>query len=132
RPPRTNTCRIATLASFASQFLVPRLPDFKARFPDVAIEFITSVRLVDLSREEADIGVRYGLGQYDGLQSSPLVKGALSPVCAPGVYMSCEGNLERLLATHRRIQSAGFNEWRDWSAAAGIDTSGLQPAWIIE
>jgi LysR family glycine cleavage system transcriptional activator len=132
RSPRTNTCRIATLASFASQFLVPQLPEFHAKHPDIGIEFITSVRLVDLTREEADIGVRYGLGQYEGLLSSPLVRGKLSPVCSPGVFDACGGDVARIMTTHRRIQTAGFNEWRDWCAAAGMDTSGLQPAWVIE
>jgi DNA-binding transcriptional LysR family regulator len=69
RPPRSSTCRIATLASFAAQVLVPRLPEFRRMHPDIEIEFITSVRLVDLTREEADIGVRYGLGEYEGAVS---------------------------------------------------------------
>lgn len=132
RPPRTNTCRIATLASFASQFLVPRLPEFHALYPDIGIEFITSVRLVDLTREEADIGVRYGLGQYEGLVSSPLVKGSLAPVCSPAALAQNGGDVNHLIASTRRIQTAGFNEWRDWSAAAGIDISETQPAWVIE
>lgn len=132
RPPRSNTCRIATLASFASQFLVPKLPEFYAKHPDIGIEFITSVRLVDLTREEADIGVRYGLGQYEGLVSTPLVKGALAPVCSPAVLAEAGGDVERLIASVRRIQTAGYNEWRDWSAAAGVDISATQPAWVIE
>lgn len=132
KSPRASICRIATLASFASQFLVPRLPEFRARHPDIEIEFITSVRLVDLTREEADIGVRYGLGQYEGLVSNQLVRGALVPVCAPSVLKACNGDLHQLLGATRRIQTAGYNEWRDWSAAANIDISNTQPAYVIE
>ena len=132
KPPRTNICRIATLASFASQFLVPRLPAFRAAYPDIEIEFITSVRLLDLTKEEADLGVRYGLGQYEGLVSTRLVKGQLMPVCSPAVLRSCNGDLDSLLASHRRIQTAGYNEWRDWSRLAGIDIAATQPAYVIE
>jgi LysR family glycine cleavage system transcriptional activator len=132
KPPRSNICRIATLASFASQFLVPRLPEFRAAHPDIEIEFITSVRLVDLTREEADLGVRYGLGQYEGLVSSRLVKGILTPVCSPAVFEAGSGDLERLLATTRRIQTAGYNEWRDWSRVANVDISATQQAYVIE
>jgi LysR family glycine cleavage system transcriptional activator len=132
KPPRSSICRIATLASFAGQHLVPRLPEFRARYPEIEIEFITSVRLVDLTREEADLAVRYGLGQYEGLVSSRLVKGMLMPVCSPSVYESSGGDTEKLLANSRRLQTAGYNEWRDWSAATGIDITDTPPAYVIE
>ena len=132
RSPRSNVCRIATLASFAGQFLVPRLPAFREKHPDIEIEFITSTRLVDLDREEADIGVRYGLGEYKGLMSTRLVKGILVPVCTPDLLEKSKGDVNKLLADHRRIQTAGYNEWRDWLDAAKIDVSHLQPANVIE
>lgn len=132
KPPRSNICRIATLASFASQFLVPRLPEFRQAYPDIEIEFITSVRLLDLTREEADLGVRYGLGEYEGLVSRPLVKGMLMPVCSPSVMKANGGDLASLLATTRRIQTAGYNEWRDWSRIANVDIAATQPAYVIE
>jgi LysR family transcriptional regulator, glycine cleavage system transcriptional activator len=132
RSPRSNVCRIATVASFASQFLVPRLPDCRARHPDTEIEFITSIRLVDLEREEADIAVRYGLGQYKGLVSTRLVKGILIPVCSPDLLKRHGPDLAALLASARRIQTAGYNEWRDWSTEAGVDLSETQPAYQIE
>jgi LysR family glycine cleavage system transcriptional activator len=132
RSPRSNTCRVATLASFASQFLVPRLPEFRARHPDIEIEFITSIRLVDLEREEADVAVRYGLGQYKGLVSSRLVKGILAPVCSPELLKQYGDDLQALLCNNRRIQTAGYNEWRDWSKEAGIDIEKTQPAYVIE
>jgi LysR family glycine cleavage system transcriptional activator len=132
RPPRSSICRIATLASFAAQALVPRLPEFRAQHPDIDIEFITSVRLVDLTKEEADLGVRYGLGQYEGLVSQPLVKGALSAVCAPSLARQAAEDLPDLLSSVRRIQTAGYNEWRDWSALAGVDLSNAAPVDVIE
>ncbi len=132
KPPRSSICRIATLASFAGQHLVPRLPEFRALHPDIEIEFITSVRLIDLTREEADLAVRYGLGQYEGLVTNRLVKGMLMPVCSPSVYDACGGNLDKLLNTARRIQTAGYNEWREWQATTNIDLSDMPPAYVIE
>ena len=132
RSPRSNVCRIATIASFASQFLVPRLPEFRSLYPDVEIEFITSIRLVDLEREEADIAVRYGLGQYKGLVSTQLVKGVLAPVCSPALLSRHAPDLQTLLVSARRIQTAGYNEWRDWSVQAGVDLETTSPAYVIE
>jgi LysR family glycine cleavage system transcriptional activator len=131
RAPRSNICRIATLASFAGQFLVPALPAFRAAHPDIEIEFITSTRLVDLTREEADLAVRYGLGQYEGLVSTRLVKGVLIPVCAPPTFRDHGEDAEHLVASCRRIQTAGYNEWRDWSTVTGINIP-ASPPWVIE
>jgi LysR family transcriptional regulator, glycine cleavage system transcriptional activator len=111
---------------------VPRLPAFREKHPDIEIEFITSVRLVDLEREEADLAVRYGLGEYKGLASTRLVPGTLAPVCAPQLLLKSNGDLKDLLASTRRIQTAGYNEWRDWLDLAGVDVSQLTPAYVIE
>jgi len=100
--------------------------------PDIEIEFITSVRLVDLSREEADIGVRYSLGEYEGVVSTPLVRVVLSPVCAPSVLAAAGGDLNRLVTETEPIQTSGYNEWRDWSAQTGIELSQGRSALMIE
>ena len=78
-------CRISTTASFASQFLVPRLHLFRDRFPEIELEFLTTIRLVDLSREEFDIAIRYGGGHYAGLEVTRLMSETVLPVCAPGL-----------------------------------------------
>lgn len=79
RPPRSNTIRISTVASFASNFLVPRLAKFTERFPGCELEFLTSIRLVDLAREEFDIAVRYGPGDWDGVVATPPVRWSADP-----------------------------------------------------
>lgn len=132
RPPRSNTIRISTVASFASHFLVPRLSRFKERFPGCELEFLTSIRLVDLAREEFDIAVRYGPGGWDGVQSQPLSSGLLAPVCSPDVYERAGGDIVKLLADNRRIQSSAFNEWRHWATAAGVDFASVMPTFIME
>ncbi len=132
RAPRSNTIRISTVASFASQFLVPRLSRFKDRFPTCELEFLTSIRLVDLAREEFDIAVRYGPGGWEGVQSEPLSSGRLAAVCAPEVFQRACGDIDRLLADNRRIQSSAHNEWRHWAEAAGVDIVRVAPTYMME
>ncbi len=132
RPPRSNVCRISTTASFASQFLVPRLGMFRDRFPGVDLEFLTTIRLVDLSKEEFDIAVRYGGGQYDGVISMPLSEPVLIPVCTPQVLAEGGDSLATLLASARRIQCSAYNEWRDWAEMEKFDLSGVGPTIVIE
>lgn len=132
RSPRSNVVRISTTASFASQFLVPRLGVFRDRFPGVELEFLTTIRLVDLNREEFDIAVRYGGGQYEGVISTPLGQAELLSVCTPQVLQQGGNSLAALMAATRRIQCSAYNEWRDWSEAAKFDLSAAPPTIVIE
>ncbi|HEX5005626.1 MAG TPA: LysR substrate-binding domain-containing protein [Hyphomonadaceae bacterium] len=132
RSPRSNVVRISTTASFASQFIVPRLQVFRDKFPDIDLEFITTIRLVDLTREEFDIAVRYGPGQWDGVISTPVSEPVLLPVCTPDVFARGGGTLPGLLKTTRRIQCSAYNEWRDWADIEKFDLSNISPAMVIE
>jgi DNA-binding transcriptional LysR family regulator len=132
RSPRSNVVRISTTASFASQFIVPRLQVFRDRFPDIDLEFITTIRLVDLSREEFDIAVRYGGGQWDGVVSTAVSEAVLLPVCTPQVLERGGGTLLGLLTTARRIQCSAYNEWRDWADIEKFDLTKVPPTMVIE
>ncbi len=132
RSPRSNVVRISTTASFASQVLVPRLGLFRDRFPDIDLEFITTIRLVNLTREEFDIAVRYGPGQWDGLIAIPAADPVLIPVCTPEVLVQGGGDLAMLLAKARRIQCSVYNEWREWAQIETFDLSKVPPAMVIE
>lgn len=132
RPPRSNKFRLATVASFAAHFLVPRLNIFEQHFPCVELEILTSDRVLDLNHEEIDLSIRYGSGDWDGLVTNPLVDGALIPVCSPGLMEQYENDVEALVKSHRRIQIFSKNEWRAWQTATGINVLDAQKPFIIE
>ncbi len=133
RPPRSNICRISTLASFAGQFLIPRLDAFEEQLPHIELEILTSDRLIDLAREEVDLSVRYGPGGWDGVVSTELAKGILTPVCAPSLLTRASArDLNSIVVSSRRIQLFSNNEWRIWADAAGINLDGAKNTFIIE
>lgn len=138
RPPRSSVLRLATVASFASQFLVPRLNAFERQMPDVELEILTSDRVADLAREEIDLSVRFGAGEWDGLVASELTPGELVPVCAPGLLSSESGitdpaaDLSAKLASTRLIQIFPNNEWRNWAETTGTDLSDTARPFVME
>lgn len=133
RPPGSNVFRLATISSFASIFLAPRLDLFDHQLPHVKLEILASERLVDLLREDIDLSVRYGFGAWVGLIARPLVEGVLVPVCAPKILARAEdGNLEAVLTKTRRMQAFASNEWVDWCRQADVDLASLRPAMIVE
>src|SRR4029453_19193610 len=56
RPPGVT---LSTTVSFASLWIIPRLPAFRARYPDTEVYISADDRLVDLGRGEVDVAVRY-------------------------------------------------------------------------
>ena len=133
RAPRSNTCRISTLGSFAAQFLMCRLSAFEEALPHIELEILTSDRLVDMGREEIDLTIRFGAGEWDGLMAEPLVPGDLVPVCAPRLLGDeTQIDAEALLASERRIQVFSNNEWRKWFDAADMTPPGSGRIIVIE
>ncbi len=130
RPPRSQTLRLATVASFAQQFLIPRLSKFDENFLDINLEILTSDRMLDFNREEIDIGIRYGAGQWDSLTSTRLVPGELIPVCSPILFANQD--VERLVSTKRRVQVFAQNEWLNWSKVNKITDFNPQNTFVME
>ncbi|AKN66412.1 LysR family transcriptional regulator [Herbaspirillum seropedicae] len=52
--------RVSAPPILMSDFLVPRLPAFQEKYPDIELEVIGEARGVDLTRGEADIALRMG------------------------------------------------------------------------
>src|SRR5512143_2579237 len=50
---------LTTTVSFASLWIVPRLPAFRARHPNVEVYVSANDRLVDLARGDVDLAIRY-------------------------------------------------------------------------
>jgi DNA-binding transcriptional LysR family regulator len=56
----TGKLRVSAAATFARIHLMPRLPEFLARHPDLEIDFVLDDRNVDLVQEGIDVGLRMG------------------------------------------------------------------------
>lgn len=50
--------RLAVPPAVASLFLIPELPRFRARHPEITLDFVASTAIVDLSKREADLAIR--------------------------------------------------------------------------
>ncbi len=77
--------RVTLTASFAAQWLMPRLKGFWERHPDIGLSLHPDARVVDLHRERMDLGVRYGNGDWPGLDSTRLAAAGLVIAGAPSL-----------------------------------------------
>jgi LysR family transcriptional regulator for bpeEF and oprC len=82
--------RVATPPVLGRMYIIPRLPDFTTRFPEISVELSVAQRLTDLVKEGVDVALRVG-----SLESSSLVARRIGSiqtitVAVPG-YLATHG-----------------------------------------
>ena len=111
---------VTTMDSFAATWLVPRLKRFRERHPEIDVRIWTSDKVFDLTREDVDMAVRYGRGDWPGLEVVRLMTEEVFPVCSPDLVKRGPP-LEKPadLARHTLIHDSLHEDWRMWLLAAG-------------
>jgi len=113
---------VRAYTSFMLWWLIPRLPGFRERHPEIAVRLLSASDQVDLSRQTVDVRIRYGNGQWRGMRSFMLFRDTLSPVCSPGLLDPARAPYPpAVLAEHVLLHSSHRrDDWTDWLAAAGL------------
>lgn len=97
--------RIDVPSPFARHILVPALPDFHARYPDIQIDMGVSDRIVDIIDENVDCVVRGGELLDQSLMARKLADLPLGVFAAPA-YLAREGTPDHpreLEDSHHRV-----------------------------
>jgi LysR family glycine cleavage system transcriptional activator len=122
--PRLN---VTATPSFAIKWLVPRLNRFLDRMPDVDVRIDMSRHVVDFAREDMDIGVRYGTGDYPQLGVDHLYAETVAPVCSPRLMkgrhpLRQPRDLRHHTLLHVDWQALGetWPTWQMWMQSAAI------------
>lgn len=120
---RRRALTVSTTASFAVKWLMPRLAHFQQAYPGIEVRVTTGPALTDFARDEVDLAVRYGAGNWPGVAALPLLREDMIPVCSPALRDGPPG-LHRPadLARHTLIHISAYgDDWRVWLTAAGLD-----------
>lgn len=120
--------RISTIQSFAVKWLVPRMPRFQERHRDIELMLSTSPVPVDFRRDEVDVAIRLGLGQYPGLHVEHLMDDEAFPVCAPRLRQQWPKGLRQPadLAHHTLLHDTVVHSgeeattWSSWLRRAAL------------
>jgi LysR family glycine cleavage system transcriptional activator len=131
RRMRTDVSRhfltISVGPTFASAWLVRRLGRFKTAFPEVEVRLDTTDEVADFARADADVGIRFGGGSYDGLESHRLFAEEIFPVCSPALLeaaprLETPADLARYTLLHVDwTHGSKTLDWEMWLRAAGAE-----------
>jgi len=112
---------VTSLPTFGSQWLAPRLGAFQIRHPSIAVRLEATSRVVDLLREDFDVAVRMGAGNWPGLVAHELFTPTLAPLCTPDLKARL-GPLSGPEALLDAPRIGVAEEWARWFDAAGVKT----------
>lgn len=116
---------VSVMPSFAAKWLVPRLRSFRERHPEIDVRISATEQLVEFSRDDVDIAIRYGRGNWPGLRIEPLLHETLFPVCSPKLLTGAPPLREPAdLLQHVLLNDSDWRQdwWVRWLAAAGIES----------
>jgi LysR family glycine cleavage system transcriptional activator len=112
---RVGPLQISTLASFLQIWLLPRIRSFRRKYPNVALRFHTSRDLVDFSRTNNHVAIRFGRGNYPNLHSEKILDDWLVPVASPDLIKQY-GMIERGTKLDKfPLLESGDEPWSVWS-----------------
>lgn len=83
RDAEQHALRVTTPNAFASHWLIPRLPQWRAAHPDVPLKVIGTDAVVDLRAGDADVAIRYARSMPSDFPGQEVMRDTFYPVCAP-------------------------------------------------
>src|ERR1700730_14253174 len=86
RSSLTGKLRISAAVTFARIHLMPRIPEFRARHPDLEMDVVLDDRNVDLVQEGIDVALRMGRLADSTLAARRIASGQQSVFGTPGYF----------------------------------------------
>src|SRR5207237_5050828 len=117
---------VTTSPDFAAKWLVGRLGRFSEAHPDIELKVSATMHHVDFAREDVDLAIRHGAGNWVGLDAVNLCTEELFPVCSPALLGNRHGihspeDVLQFPLLHLNDRS----DWSRWLEAAGASGEGL-------
>jgi LysR family glycine cleavage system transcriptional activator len=116
---------VATSVSFASYWLMARIASFRAAHPDIELRLVAASPVYDLAAAGIDLAVRYGGGEWPGVEATRLFDNEIWPVCAPSYLkgrppISSLSDLTRETLLHLSKFDRNWVTWESFLGAFGI------------
>ena len=129
----SQSLRIATFSTIASNIIIPRLSLFQQAFPEIELNIETSTDLVDLRYDEIDIALRLGKGDWPGVISEKIFDLQVSPMCSPAfAQMHTLSSVCQIPHVPLIKLSNMEDAWSNWAKNVGLTGLELHSSLILD
>ncbi|MBU1316867.1 MAG: LysR family transcriptional regulator [Alphaproteobacteria bacterium] len=123
----SDTLNLAILPTFGTRWLMPRIPGFVARHPEITLNFATRIGIFDFDRDGIDMAIHIGQADWPGADCTFLMEEMVAPVCSPGFL--ADHPIERpedMLALPLLHMASRPGAWSHWFQSLGLSGASSQ------
>ena len=117
----TRPLQISATPTFAAAWLMPRLTQFRDAHPEINLMIDPTAKVQTLDKGGIDVALRYGNGNWPGLESELLVISPIVVVAAPSLVGTRDITSPSELRDYHWLQELGTSEATNWFAEHGVD-----------
>lgn len=117
---------VSTSPDFAAKWLVSRLGRFAQAHPGIELKVSATMHHIDFAREDVDLAIRHGTGDWAWLDAVNLCFEELFPVCSPALLLGRRGlRVPDDVLQFPLLHLDDRRAWSRWLEAAGASGGGL-------
>ncbi len=116
--------KLGAVGTLAVGWLLPRLQDFRQKYPFVDLRLSTNNNRVDIAAEGLDYTIRFGNGAWHDIEAQPLFEAPLSVLCTPAIARRLKSPED--VAHRELLRSYRADEWPGWFEAAGVPAPAIR------
>ena len=106
--------QVTTSPAFAASWLMPRIADFRRRYPGIALMLNATAEVLELIPGGIDIAIRFGDGDWPGMVVRSLLLPDMIVVAAPALLGDRDPDDPATLLDLHWLQELGTNEVAEW------------------
>jgi LysR family glycine cleavage system transcriptional activator len=121
RRQESGALTVSTSPDFAAKWLVNRLSRFSEQHPGVDLRISATTHYIDFARDDVDVAIRHGDGNWPELDVRRLYSERLFPVCSPK-FVTGRNRIARAadLLKFPLLRLEDAKNWRRLFDAAGV------------
>jgi Transcriptional regulator len=117
----SDTLNLAILPTFGTRWLMPRIPGFVARHPEITLNFATRIGIFDFDRDGIDMAIHIGQPDWPGADCTFLMEEMVAPVCSPSFLAEHPvARPEDILALPLLHMASRPGAWTHWFQSLGV------------
>ncbi len=125
--PLNGILNLAILPTFGTRWLMPKIPQFLERHPEITINFVSKLSPFDFRTENLHSAIHYGTPNWNDTVSTFIMNEKAIPVCSPKLLQQYRPmTLDKLLGMPLLHLESRPYAWANWLSHNGLEPTAEQ------